>query len=41
VDDRAATVALGVEAQRQAARYDWEVQKRRYVAIVRRLIGEA
>ncbi|MDQ2673709.1 MAG: glycosyltransferase family 4 protein [Chloroflexota bacterium] len=38
VDDPAATVALGQEAQRQAAAYDWEVQKMRYVAIVDRLV---
>lgn len=40
VDDPERTVAMGLEAQRQAAAYDWEVQKRRYVAIVRRLIRE-
>jgi hypothetical protein len=36
-DDPAGTVALGVEARRQAAGYDWEHQKERYLAIVDRL----
>jgi glycosyltransferase involved in cell wall biosynthesis len=40
VDDPQATVALGLEAQRQAVAYDWEVQKTRYVAIVDRLVDE-
>ena len=35
--DPAATVAMGPEAQRQAAAYDWEHQKARYLAIVDRL----
>jgi len=38
VDDPPATVALGLEAQRQAAAYDWDTQKSRYVAIVDRLV---
>jgi glycosyltransferase involved in cell wall biosynthesis len=33
-----ATVAMGLEAQRQAAAYDWEHQKARYLEIVTRLI---
>jgi len=37
VDDPEGTVAMGREAQRQAAAYDWEVQRARYVAIVERL----
>jgi glycosyltransferase involved in cell wall biosynthesis len=41
VDDPAAAVALGREAQRQAAAYDWEVQKGTYVSIVDRLIAGA
>jgi glycosyltransferase involved in cell wall biosynthesis len=40
VDDPAGTVGLGQQAQRQAAAYDWEVQKMRYVDIVDRLIDE-
>ena len=40
VDDPAGTVAMGHEAQRQAAAYDWEVQKTRYVAIVDRLVDD-
>jgi glycosyltransferase involved in cell wall biosynthesis len=39
VDDPQATVALGLEAQHQAAAYDWEAQKSRYVAIVDRLVN--
>jgi glycosyltransferase involved in cell wall biosynthesis len=31
------TVAMGVEAQRQATAYDWEHQKARYLAVVARL----
>jgi len=31
------TVAMGLEAQRQATAYDWEHQKARYLAIVERL----
>ena len=38
-DDPAGTVAMGVEARRQAAGYDWEHQKERYLAIVDRLAG--
>lgn len=38
VDDPERTVAMGVEARRQAAAYDWEVQKRRYLGIVKLLI---
>ncbi|MGQ0607225.1 MAG: glycosyltransferase [Chloroflexota bacterium] len=38
VDDPAGTVAMGLEAQRQAAAYDWEVQKARYLQIVTRMI---
>lgn len=41
VDDAAGTVATGLEAQRQAAAYDWEIHKARYLGIVERLIGEA
>jgi glycosyltransferase involved in cell wall biosynthesis len=37
--DPAGTVAMGLEAQRQAAAYDWSVQKDRYLAIVDRLVG--
>ncbi len=40
VDDPEGTAALGREAQRQAAAYDWEVQKARYVAIVDRLVDD-
>jgi glycosyltransferase involved in cell wall biosynthesis len=39
VADPAGTVALGLEARRQATRYDWSVQKARYLEIVDRLIG--
>jgi glycosyltransferase involved in cell wall biosynthesis len=39
-DDPEGTMALGREAQRQAAAYDWEVQKTRYVAIVDRLVDD-
>ena len=38
VDDPERTVAMGQEARHQAAAYDWEVQKARYVAIVDRLV---
>lgn len=42
VADPEATVALGIAAQRQAAAYDWEVQKARYLEIVGRLVdGQA
>lgn len=37
-DDPAGTVAMGEEARRQAAGYDWEHQKDRYLAIVDRLV---
>jgi len=39
VDDPAGTVAMGLEAQRQARAYDWEDQRGRYLAIVDRLIS--
>jgi glycosyltransferase involved in cell wall biosynthesis len=38
VDDPAGAIALGPEAQRQVAAYDWEIQKARYLGIVTRLI---
>ena len=41
VEDPAAAMALGREAQRQAAAYDWEVQKSRYLAIVDQLVAGA
>ena len=34
-----AAVAMGREAQRQAAAYDWETQKRRYLAVVERMVA--
>jgi glycosyltransferase involved in cell wall biosynthesis len=37
VDDPAGTVAMGLEAQRQATAYDWEIQKQRYLELVDRL----
>lgn len=37
-DDPDGTVAMGLEARRQAAAYDWEVQKARYLSIVNRMI---
>jgi glycosyltransferase involved in cell wall biosynthesis len=37
VDDPDGTVAMGQEARRQVAAYDWEVQKARYLEIVGRL----
>lgn len=37
-DDPAGTVAMGHEARRQAAGYDWDHQKDRYLAIVNRLV---
>ena len=40
-DDPAGTVAMGLEAQRQARAYDWAHQKARYLAIVDRLISRA
>jgi glycosyltransferase involved in cell wall biosynthesis len=36
-DDPAGTVAMALEAQRQARAYDWEVQRARYLEIVDRL----
>ncbi|MGZ8513110.1 MAG: glycosyltransferase family 4 protein [Candidatus Limnocylindria bacterium] len=39
VDDAAGTAAMGHEARRQAAAYDWEIQKTAYLAVVDRLIG--
>jgi glycosyltransferase involved in cell wall biosynthesis len=33
------TVAMGQEARRQAAAYDWEVQKARYLEIIERLVA--
>jgi hypothetical protein len=33
------TVAMGLEAQRQATAYDWEHQKARYLEVVDRLTG--
>jgi glycosyltransferase involved in cell wall biosynthesis len=38
-DDPAGTVAIGLEAQRQASAHDWEPQKQRYLAIVERLVS--
>ncbi|MGI8999789.1 MAG: glycosyltransferase [Candidatus Limnocylindria bacterium] len=38
VDDPSGTTAMGGEAQRQAAAYDWAVQKARYLEIVTRLV---
>ena len=37
--DPGGTVAMGAEARRQAASYDWEMQKERYLAVVERLIA--
>ena len=37
VADPAGTVQMGLEAQRQAAAYDWEHQKNRYLEVVGRL----
>ena len=39
VADPERTVAMGLEARRQAAAYDWEVQKHRYLEIVERLVS--
>lgn len=41
VDGPEATIAMGLEARRQAAAYDWAVQRDRYLAIVERLIARA
>ena len=38
-DDLPGTVAMGIEARRQVAAYDWEVQKARYLEIIGRLIA--
>ncbi|MDQ4036035.1 MAG: glycosyltransferase family 4 protein [Chloroflexota bacterium] len=38
-DDPSRTTAMGLEARRQAAAYDWEGQKARYLEIVGELIG--
>ena len=38
VDDPPRAVAMGREARRQAAAYDWEVQKARYLGIITRMI---
>ena len=38
-DDPDGTVALGLEFRRQAAAYDWEVQKDRYLDVVERLVS--
>ena len=38
VDDPGRTVEMGLEARRQAAAYDWEVQRARYLGIVSRLV---
>lgn len=38
VHDPTRTVAMGLEAQRQAATYDWEHQRQRYLEIVDRLV---
>lgn len=37
VDDPEGATAMGLEAQRQAAAYDWEVQKAHYLSVVERL----
>jgi glycosyltransferase involved in cell wall biosynthesis len=39
-DDPEGTVAMGLEAQRQATAYDWEHQKAAYLATVGRLIAK-
>jgi glycosyltransferase involved in cell wall biosynthesis len=39
VDDAPGTAAMGDEARRQAAAYDWEIQKAGYLSVVDRLIG--
>jgi glycosyltransferase involved in cell wall biosynthesis len=38
-DDPERAVAMGVEARRQAAAYDWEVQKARYLDVIERLVS--
>ncbi|HEX7225559.1 MAG TPA: glycosyltransferase, partial [Candidatus Limnocylindria bacterium] len=39
VADPVGTVAMGLEAQRQATAYDWDHQRAAYLAVVGRLIG--
>jgi glycosyltransferase involved in cell wall biosynthesis len=39
VDDAPGTAAMGDEARRQAAAYDWEIQKAGYLSVVDRLIA--
>jgi glycosyltransferase involved in cell wall biosynthesis len=39
--DPAGTAAMGLEARRQAAAYDWDVQRARYIEIVERLVRHA
>jgi glycosyltransferase involved in cell wall biosynthesis len=39
--DPDAAARLGEEARRQARRYDWDVQARRYVEIVERLVRDS
>jgi glycosyltransferase involved in cell wall biosynthesis len=41
VDDPEGATALGLEAQRQAAAYDWEAQKAHYLAVIERLTSAA
>jgi len=38
VDNPKGTTAMGLEARRQAAAYDWEAQKAHYLAVVGRLV---
>ena len=38
VDNPKGTTAMGLEARRQAAAYDWELQKAHYLAVVGRLV---
>jgi glycosyltransferase involved in cell wall biosynthesis len=38
VDNPAGATAMGLEAQRQAVAYDWEVHKANYLGVVDRLI---
>jgi glycosyltransferase involved in cell wall biosynthesis len=40
-DDPEGTDALGRELQRQAAAYDWEEQKARYLDVIERLVGRS
>jgi glycosyltransferase involved in cell wall biosynthesis len=40
-DDPEGTDALGHELQRQAAAYDWEEQKARYLDVIERLVGRS